>query len=109
MQDAKAISDAGVSMVLLEMVPAQLASKITSTIPVPTIGIGAGIDCSGQVLVLQDLLGIYTGPAEKSLETFKAPRFVRNFLVETGSVQSAVRAYVQAVKAQTFPTQQHSY
>lgn len=109
MLDAKAMSDAGVSMVLLEMVPAQLASKITSTIPVPTIGIGAGIDCSGQVLVLQDLLGIYTGPAEKSPETFKAPRFVRNFLAETGSVQSAVRAYVQAVKAQTFPTKQHSY
>lgn len=109
MQDALAMSDAGVSMVLLEMVPAQLASKITHAIEVPTIGIGAGVDCSGQVLVLQDLLGIYTGPAEKSPETFKAPRFVRNFLAETGSVQSAVRAYVLAVKNQTFPAQQHSY
>jgi 3-methyl-2-oxobutanoate hydroxymethyltransferase len=109
MLDAKAMSDAGVSMVLLEMVPAQLASKITHAIPVPTIGIGAGVDCSGQVLVLQDLLGIYSGPADKSPETFKAPRFVRNFLAETGSVQSAVRAYVQAVKDQTFPAQQHSY
>lgn len=109
MLDAKAMSDAGVSMVLLEMVPAQLASKITHAIGVPTIGIGAGVDCSGQVLVLQDLLGIYTGPAQKSPDSFKAPRFVRNFLVETGSVQSAVRAYVQAVKNQTFPAQQHSY
>lgn len=109
MRDAKAMSDAGVSLVLLEMVPAQLANKITHAIEVPTIGIGAGVSCSGQVLVLQDLLGIYTGPAEKSPETFKAPRFVRNFLAETGSVQSAVRAYVQAVKNQTFPAQQHSY
>ncbi len=109
MLDAKAMSDAGVSMVLLEMVPAHLASKITQTISVPTIGIGAGLDCSGQVLVLQDLLGIYTGPAQKSPDAFKAPRFVRNFLAETGSVQSAVRAYVQAVKSQTFPAQQHSY
>lgn len=109
MRDAKAMSDAGVSLVLLEMVPAQLANKITHAIEVPTIGIGAGVSCSGQVLVLQDLLGIYTGPADKSPETFKAPRFVRNFLAETGSVQSAVRAYVQAVKDQTFPAQQHSY
>jgi len=109
MLDAKAMSDAEVSMVLLEMVPAQLASKITHAIPVPTIGIGAGVDCSGQVLVLQDLLGIYTGPAQKSPESFKAPRFVRNFLAETGSVQSAVRAYVHAVKNRTFPAQQHSY
>lgn len=109
MLDAKAMSDAGVSMVLLEMVPAQLAHKITQAISVPTIGIGAGVDCGGQVLVLQDLLGIYTGPAQKSPDAFKAPRFVRNFLAETGSVQSAVRAYVQAVKSQTFPAQQHSY
>lgn len=109
MQDAQAMSEAGVSMVLLEMVPAQLASKITDMVSVPTIGIGAGVGCSGQVLVLQDLLGIYTGPAEKSPETFKAPRFVRNFLAETGSVQSAVRAYVQAVKNHTFPAKQHSY
>lgn len=109
MLDAKAMSDTGVSMVLLEMVPAHLASKITQTISVPTIGIGAGLDCSGQVLVLQDLLGIYTGPAQKSPDAFKAPRFVHNFLAETGSVQSAVRAYVQAVKSQTFPAQQHSY
>lgn len=109
MQDAQAMSDAGVSFVLLEMVPAQLASTITQTIQAPTIGIGAGVGCSGQVLVLQDLLGVYSGPADKPADVFKAPRFVRNFLSETGSVQSAVRAYVQAVKAGTFPAQQHSY
>lgn len=109
MQDAQAMSDAGVSFVLLEMVPAQLAKTITHSISTPTIGIGAGVDCSGQVLVLQDLLGVYSGPADKPAEMFKAPRFVRNFLSETGSVQSAIRAYVQAVKTATFPAQQHSY
>ncbi len=109
MQDAQAMSDAGVSLVLLEMVPATLANRITQTISAPTIGIGAGVDCSGQVLVLQDLMGIYTGPADKHPHAFKAPRFVRNFLAETGSVQSAVRAYVDAVKNRTFPAKQHSY
>lgn len=108
-QDALVMQNAGVSMVLLEMVPASLAKHITATLNVPTIGIGAGVDCSGQVLVLQDLLGIYTGVADKRPEEFKSPRFVRNFLKETGSVQSAVRAYVQAVKQHTFPAPEHSY
>lgn len=109
LQDAQAMTDAGVSLVLLEMVPAQLASTITQRISAPTIGIGAGSGCSGQVLVLQDLLGIYSGPADKPAGAFKTQRFVRNFLCETGSVQSAIRAYVQAVKSGTFPAQQHSY
>jgi 3-methyl-2-oxobutanoate hydroxymethyltransferase len=107
--DAKAMSDAGASFVLLEMVPAALAKKITESIKVPTIGIGAGVDCSGQVLVLQDLLGIYTGAASKKPEDFKSPRFVRNFLKDTNSVQAAVAAYVKAVKDQTFPAAEHSY
>ncbi len=109
MRDAIAMSNAGVSFVLLEMVPATLAKKITETIKTPTIGIGAGVDCSGQVLVLQDLLGIYTGPADKNPNEFKLPRFVRNFLKDTNSVQAAVTAYVQAVKNKTFPAQEHSY
>jgi 3-methyl-2-oxobutanoate hydroxymethyltransferase len=109
LQDAIAMSRAGVSFVLLEMVPAQLAKKITETINVPTIGIGAGVDCSGQVLVLQDLLGIYTGAANKKPEDFKSPRFVRNFLKDTNSIQEAVKAYVQAVKNKTFPAIEHSY
>jgi 3-methyl-2-oxobutanoate hydroxymethyltransferase len=109
LQDAIAMSRAGVSFVLLEMVPAQLAKKITETINVPTIGIGAGVDCSGQVLVLQDLLGIYTGAANKKPEDFKSPRFVRNFLKDTNSIQEAVKAYVKAVKDQSFPAQEHSY
>lgn len=109
MRDAIAMSNAGVSFVLLEMVPATLAKKITETIKTPTIGIGAGVDCSGQVLVLQDLLGIYTGPADKNPNEFKLPRFVRNFLKDTNSVQAAVTAYVKAIKNKTFPAQEHSY
>jgi 3-methyl-2-oxobutanoate hydroxymethyltransferase len=109
MKDAKAMSDAGVSFVLLEMVPADLAKKITDTIKTPTIGIGAGVDCSGQVLVLQDLLGIYSGPAGKSPNEYKSPRFVRNFLKDTNSIQVAVSNYVKAVKNSTFPALEHSY
>jgi len=103
------MSDAGVSMIVLEMVPAVLAKQITESISAPTIGIGAGADCSGQVLVLQDLLGIYTGVASKKPEDFKSPRFVRNFLKDTHSIQDAVSAYVKAVKNKTFPSEQHSY
>ncbi len=109
MQDAKAMANAGVSFILLEMVPASLAKSITENINVPTIGIGAGVDCSGQVLVLQDLLGIYTGPSTKKPAEFKSPRFVRNFLKDTNSVQNAVAAYVIAVKNKTFPALEHSY
>jgi 3-methyl-2-oxobutanoate hydroxymethyltransferase len=61
------------------------------------------------VLVLQDLLGIYSGTASKKPEDFKSPRFVRNFLKDTNSIQGAVSAYVQAVKNKSFPTMQHSY
>ena len=107
LQDAKAMRDAGVSFVLLEMVPAALAKQVTQI--VRTIGIGAGVDCSGQVLVLQDLLGIYTGAASKKLEDFKSPRFVKNFLQNTDSVQAAVAAYVNAVKDKSFPAIEHSY
>lgn len=109
LKDAKAMSDAGVSFVLLEMVPAALAKKITESISAPTIGIGAGVDCSGHVLVIQDLLGIYTGAANKNPNDFKAPRFAKNFLIETNSVQQAVNNYVQAVKNKTFPAAEHSY
>jgi 3-methyl-2-oxobutanoate hydroxymethyltransferase len=109
LNDAQAMSEAGVSMIVLEMVPALLAKQITETINVPTIGIGAGVHCSGQVLVLQDLLGIYTGVADKAPSMFKSPRFVRNFLKETNSIQEAVRRYVHAVKDQSFPAIEHSY
>ncbi len=107
LNDAQAMKDAGASLVLLEMVPAALAKQVTAI--APTIGIGAGVDCSGQVLVLQDLLGVYNGPASKKPEDYKAPRFAKNFLQETNSVQQAVANYVAAVKNQTFPSPEHSY
>lgn len=109
LSDAQAMAAAGASMVLFEMVPAALATHITQHIPVPTIGIGAGAGCSGQVLVLQDLLGIYTGPADKAPQDYKAPRFAQNFLAQSGSIQQAIVDYVQAVKRGQFPTAQHSY
>ncbi|MGP1717304.1 MAG: 3-methyl-2-oxobutanoate hydroxymethyltransferase [Methylophilus sp.] len=107
--DAQAMANAGVSLVLFEMVPAALATHITQNISVPTIGIGAGAGCSGQVLVLQDLLGIYTGPAEKTPQAYKAPRFIQNFLGQSGDIQQAIVTYVQAVKSGEFPEEKHSY
>lgn len=101
------MKDAGASLVLLEMVPAALAKQVTAI--VPTIGIGAGVDCSGQVLVLQDLLGIYSGPASKPAVEYKSPRFAKSFLQEAGSIQQAVADYVQAVKTKTFPATEHSF
>lgn len=107
LNDAQAMKDAGAGLVLLEMVPATLAKQVTQI--VPTIGIGAGVDCSGQVLVLQDLLGIYNGPASKKPQDYKAPRFAKNFLQETNNIQQAVINYIQAVKNRTFPLPEHSY
>lgn len=98
--DALALQQAGAEMLVLEMVPAALARQVTQALAIPTIGIGAGPDCSGQVLVLQDMLGIYPG---------RTPRFARNFLPEAGSVQAALAAYVQAVKNREFPAPEHSF
>ena len=77
------------------------AAAITAASPVPTIGIGAGAECDGQVLVLHDMLGLDSG--------HRRPRFVRDFLVEGGSVDGAVRAYVAAVRDGSFPGPEHSY
>jgi len=109
LQDAIQMSEAGVSLVLLEMVPAALARQISERIKTPTIGIGAGVDCDGQVLVLQDLLGIYSGPASKKPDDYKAPRFAKNFLHEADSIETAIANYVLAVKDRTFPAVEHSY
>lgn len=109
LQDAIEMSAAGVCMVVLEMVPAALAKQISEHIQIPTIGIGAGVDCDGQVLVLQDLLGIYSGPASKKPGDYKAPRFAKNFLSDAGSIERAIASYVQAVKDKSFPAVEHSY
>jgi len=104
LQDAKAMQEAGADIVLLECVPSELAKKVTDALTIPTIGIGAGRDCDGQVLVLYDLLGISLG---------HRPRFSKNFLAElTGddiSIEAAVRAYVDAVKHGRFPGDEHSF
>jgi len=98
--DATLLADAGVDLLVFEMVPAALAGAITASLSVPTIGIGAGPACSGQVLVLYDMLGIYPG---------KPARFVRNFMDGAGSIEEAIAAYVKAVKDGSFPTQDHCY
>ncbi|MBD8526530.1 3-methyl-2-oxobutanoate hydroxymethyltransferase [Pseudomarimonas arenosa] len=99
-EDAKRVQQAGAELLVLECVPAGLAKRITSELDIPTIGIGAGSECDGQVLVLHDLLGVTPG---------NRPRFVKDFLAEGGSVQGAVRAFVEAVRDGAFPAAEHSY
>jgi 3-methyl-2-oxobutanoate hydroxymethyltransferase len=98
--DARAIQDAGAAMMVLEAIPAALGKRVTEALAVPTIGIGAGVDCSGQVLVNYDMLDIYPG---------RKARFVKNFLAEAGSAKGAIEAYVQAVKAKVFPGPEHGF
>ena len=98
--EAKMLEEAGAGMLVLELIPAALSRQVTAALRIPTIGIGAGVDCSGQVLVLHDMLAAYPG---------KKARFVKNFLTGAGSVQGAVEAYVREVKAKTFPAAEHSY
>ena len=98
--DAHRLVAAGTELLVLEMVPAALAADITTEIAVPTIGIGAGPGCSGQILVLYDMLGIYPG---------KTPRFVRNFMHGSVSIETAVASYVKAVKDGSFPDAEHSF
>jgi 3-methyl-2-oxobutanoate hydroxymethyltransferase len=97
-EDAQALAAAGIDLLVLEMVPAALAAELTAAIAAPTIGIGAGPGCSGQVLVLYDMLGIYPG---------KPARFVRNFMTGSSDVEGAVAAYVRAVKDGSFPAPEH--
>jgi 3-methyl-2-oxobutanoate hydroxymethyltransferase len=91
---AEELASAGAAMVVLEMVPAALARDLTAMLSIPTIGIGAGAGCSGQVLVLHDMLGMTSG------EPF---RFVRDFLTGTDGIEAAIRSYVAEVKAGRFP------
>jgi 3-methyl-2-oxobutanoate hydroxymethyltransferase len=98
--DAKMLEDAGAGMIVLELIPAALARAVTAQLRIPTIGIGAGVDCSGQVLVLHDMLDIYPG---------KKAKFVKNFLREGGSIQGAIEAYVREVKSRKYPGLEHSF
>jgi 3-methyl-2-oxobutanoate hydroxymethyltransferase len=98
--DARCLRDAGAAMIVLELMPATTAATVTQAIDIPTIGIGAGADCSGQVLVLHDMLDIYPG---------KKARFVKNFMVGVNRIDAAISEYVRAVKAKEFPAAEHSY
>jgi len=98
--DTLALQDAGATLMVLEAIPAALGASVTAQLRVPTIGIGAGPDCSGQVLVMHDMLGVFPG--------HKA-RFVKNFMEGCGSVEEAVRAYVNAVKSKQFPAAEHCF
>ena len=100
LQDARAIEQAGAALLVLEAIPASAATEVTAALAIPTIGIGAGKDCSGQVLVLHDMLGIYPG---------RKARFVRNFMDGASSVQDAIRRYVEAVRTGAFPAPEHSF
>jgi 3-methyl-2-oxobutanoate hydroxymethyltransferase len=100
-EHANAIAEAGATMLVLELMPSALAGEITSELSIPVIGIGAGPDCSGQVLVLHDMLGLNPG---------KPPRFVRNFMDGATDIANAVARYVDAVKKGRFPhPEQHCY
>ncbi len=98
--DAKVLVEAGASVILLECVPASLGKAVTAALDVPVIGIGAGADTDGQILVMHDVLGITHG---------RTPRFVKNFMAEADSIQAAFQNYHEAVKTRAFPAQEHCF
>jgi 3-methyl-2-oxobutanoate hydroxymethyltransferase len=100
LEDAVALEQAGAGMIVLEALPALLAAEITAQLAIPTIGIGAGAACSGQVLVLHDMLDIYPG---------KKASFVKNYMQGATSIAAALANYVAEVKAGNFPAQEHSF
>jgi 3-methyl-2-oxobutanoate hydroxymethyltransferase len=99
-EDALALQDAGAQMLVLECIPKDLAAEISRSLDIPVIGIGAGPDCDGQVLVVYDMLGITMGTL---------PRFCKNFLQQADTVEEAVAVYVREVKEGSFPGLEQSY
>jgi 3-methyl-2-oxobutanoate hydroxymethyltransferase len=100
LKDAKIIEEAGVFAIVLEKIPALLAKKVSESVTVPTIGIGAGANCDGQILVTPDMLG---------LNTDFHPRFVRYYSMLAGEINKAVKAYIKDVKNGKFPSKKESY
>lgn len=98
--DALAIQAAGASLLVLEAIPATLGQEVTNLLAIPTIGIGAGPDCSGQVLVMHDMLGVFPGHKAK---------FVKNFMEHSTSISDAIRLYISEVKQQKFPSPEHCF
>jgi len=99
LNEAYQLQQAGAGLLVLECVPAALAKTISQELTIPVIGIGAGVDCDGQVLVIYDMLGIGVG---------KAPRFSKNFMRDVASIKEAITAYQNAVKQCQFPSLEHS-
>ena len=99
-EDAQKIEQAGAGLLVLECVPSVLAKRITESLTIPVIGIGAGVDCDGQILVLYDMLGLGEG---------KRPRFTQNFMENAESIENAIKDYHYAVKKSLFPTFEQSY
>jgi 3-methyl-2-oxobutanoate hydroxymethyltransferase len=100
LEGARSLEQAGAVAIVLEAVPAQVAAAITGRVGVPTIGIGAGAGCDGQVLVWHDLLGLYAGPT---------PRFVRRYAELAGEITAALSSYVADVRSGGFPEPRHTY
>lgn len=99
-KDALVLQAAGASLLVLEAIPSTLGKEVTDALVIPTIGIGAGVDCSGQVLVMHDMLGVFPG---------RKARFVKDFMQGQTSIEAAVRAYSAAVKDKSFPAPEHCF
>lgn len=99
-KEAQLVQNAGASLLVLEAIPATLAKEVTELLHIPTIGIGAGLDCSGQVLVMHDLLGVFPG---------RKARFVKNFMEGQSNIDAAILAFVAAVKDRSFPAPEHCF
>ncbi len=99
-EEAKALEEAGAFAIVMEMVPSAVAAEVTKALHIPTVGIGAGIDCDAQVLVWQDMMGLRTG---------KAPRFVKRYADLHGVMLEAAKAYVSDVQNGSFPAAEHSF
>ncbi len=100
LRDAQALQQASAGLLVLEAMPSALGRDVSAKLSIPTIGIGAGPDCDGQVLVLHDILGIYPG---------KTPKFAKNFMSGAGSIQAAVEAFVRDIKSGAFPAPEHCF
>jgi 3-methyl-2-oxobutanoate hydroxymethyltransferase len=100
LEDALALEAAGAQLLVLEAIPSSLGAQITDALKIPTIGIGAGPDCSGQVLVMHDALGAFPG---------RKPKFVKDFLASTGTIEKAIALYIEEVKKGTFPAPEHCF
>lgn len=98
--DAQALAASGAQLIVLECIPSELAKRITDAVDIPTIGIGAGNQTDGQILVMHDLVGISAG---------YIPKFSKNFLLETGNMPDAVQKYCNDVKNGTFPSAEHEF